>query len=89
MVAISIIASTSSELLKKGKRLERIVSRITPEDHMSISMRGVSEGLWRGEERVTGRLVGAFEEDFGGSESSCSCPVGPSGWPRVVLGVAL
>ena len=37
MVAISIMASTSSEELKKGKRRERIVRRITPADHISIS----------------------------------------------------
>lgn len=37
MVAISIIASTSSLELKNGKRRERIVSRMTPADHISIS----------------------------------------------------
>jgi hypothetical protein len=39
IVAISIMASTSSELLKKGKRLERIVSNMMPADHISISTR--------------------------------------------------
>ncbi|KAL1860652.1 hypothetical protein VTK73DRAFT_7214 [Phialemonium thermophilum] len=36
MVAISIMASTSSAELKKGKRRDRMVSRMTPADQMSI-----------------------------------------------------
>ena len=36
MLAISIIASTSSAELKNGNRRPKIVSKITPADHMSI-----------------------------------------------------
>lgn len=36
MVAISIMASTSSAELKKGNRLERMVRSMTPADQMSI-----------------------------------------------------
>lgn len=37
IVAISIMASTSSLELKKGKRRESIVNKMTPADHISIS----------------------------------------------------
>ena len=39
MVVSSIMASTSSAELKKGNRLLKKLSKITPQDHMSISER--------------------------------------------------
>lgn len=52
-----MIASTSSDELKNGNRLDRMVSNITPADHMSISIPVREE---RKKERNLQRLARVF-----------------------------